>query len=127
MNKFNGLSIALWVLQTLLALLFALSGIVKFVMPMEQITRNTPLPPLFIYFIGAMEVIGSLGLILPALLRLLPVLTPLASSGLTIIMAGATVISMPKGKMAIFPFGIGLLTLFVAYGRFRLRPVPARA
>jgi uncharacterized membrane protein YphA (DoxX/SURF4 family) len=120
MNKF------LWVLQTLLAVLFAFSGIVKFLMPIEQMTQNTSLPPLFVYFIGVMEVLGAIGLILPALLLLLPVLTPIAACGLTIIMAGATVISLPKGKMAIFPFVIGLLALFVAYGRFRLRPIHPR-
>jgi hypothetical protein len=54
-----------------------------------------------------------------------PGLTPLAAAGLVIIMIGATVLSYMVGGvvMALAPFVIGLLTAFVAYGRWKLVPI----
>jgi hypothetical protein len=82
------------------------------------------LPGLFIRFIGICEVLGALGLVLPGLLRIKTYLTPLAAAGLTIIMLGAVVVSiMGQGVAAgIGPLVFGLLTAFVAYGRWRLAP-----
>lgn len=122
----KGLSFTLWTLQALLALLFVFSGLMKFMTPAEQLTKGTSLPISFIYFIGVCEVLGGIGLVVPALLRILPILTPIAASGLVIIMAGATVISMPKGVFAIVPLVIGLMAAFVAYGRFRLKLIHPR-
>lgn len=77
-----------------------------------------------IHFIGVCEVLGGLGLVLPGLLKVKPGLTPLAASGLVIIMIGATVISVPQGvAMALLPLLTGILAAFVAYGRWRLAPL----
>ena len=120
------MNILLWIIQVLLALLFIFAGATKFVMPVEEMNRQAPvvLPGLFLHFIGVCEILGGLGLILPALLRIKPGLTPLAAAGLAIITLGATVITM-KGTiaMAVFPFVVCLLSLFVAYGRWRVAPV----
>ena len=69
-----------------------------------------------------------MGLILPGLLRIRPGLTPLAASGLVIIMIGAIVITLQLGNLpaALLPFVTGLLLVFVAYGRLRLSPVASR-
>jgi uncharacterized membrane protein YphA (DoxX/SURF4 family) len=119
----KGLSVTLWILQGLLAALFLFSGAMKFVMPVAQMTKGTSLSGGFIHFIGVCEILGGIGLIVPALTRILPVLTPIAASCLVIIMAGATYISLPMGKTAVAPAIFGLLLAFVAYGRFRLRPI----
>src|SRR5450755_203456 len=119
----KGLSITLWILRGLLAALFVFSGAMKFVMPVAQMTKGTSLTGGFIHFIGVCEILGGIGLVVPALLRILPVLTPIAACGLVIIMAGATYLSLPMGKTAVFPAIFGLLLAFVAYGRFRLRPI----
>jgi hypothetical protein len=68
------------------------------------------------------EVLGALGLILPGLLHVRPVLTPLAAAGLVLIMIGATVLTLAGGDvaMALIPLVVGLLAAFVAYGRWRL-------
>ena len=68
------------------------------------------------------------GMILPALLRIKPGLTPLAAAGLAIITLGATVITLKGGaiNMAIFPFVVCLLSIFVAYGRWRVAPIAPR-
>lgn len=123
----RGLSAGLWTVQTILALLFVFSGLMKFMMPAEQMTKNSSLPLWFFYFIGVSEVLGGIGLVLPALLRIMPLLTPLAASCLVVIMMGATVTSWPMGAVAALPAVIGVLCAFVAYGRFRLRPVAPKA
>jgi hypothetical protein len=115
---------ALWIVQTLLALLFLFAGGMKLVMPIEEMTAQSPLPGAFIQFIGVAEVLGALGLILPGLLRIRPGLTPLAAAGLVIIMIGATAITLATmdAALAIIPLVVGLLATFVAYGRWRLAP-----
>ncbi len=113
---------ALWIVQGLLACLFLFAGGVKLVMPIEEITKQVPLPGLFIRFIAVCEVLGALGLILPGLLHIRPGLTPLAAAGLVVIMIGATVVTLASGAvaMALIPLVTGLLAAFVAYGRWRL-------
>ena len=117
----------LWTIQILLALLFLFAGGSKFVMPMDQLTQGMPAALAsgwFMHFIGACEVLGGLGLVLPGLLRIKPGLTPLAASGLVIIMIGATVLSIPQGvAIATIPLVTGILAAFVAYGRWRLAPL----
>jgi uncharacterized membrane protein YphA (DoxX/SURF4 family) len=126
-------NILLWILQVLLALLFLFSGGIKLVVPIEVLTamgspNQVHLPGLFIKFIGLCEVLGGLGLILPALLRIKPWLTPLAAFGLAIITIGATVITiMGDGfVMALMPLVTCLLCAFVAYGRWRIAPIAPR-
>jgi hypothetical protein len=98
----------------------------KFVMPLQEMVRQSSLPGWFLLFIGVAEVMGGIGLILPALLRIRPFLTPIAASGLTIIMIGATALSLPMGPAALFPLVVGVLAGFVAYARWRMVPIPAR-
>ena len=85
------MNIALWVVQALLAALFLFAGGMKFVMSIEEMTKQVPLPGWFLHFIGVVEVLGALGLILPWLTRIRPGLTPLAAAGLAIIMIGAII------------------------------------
>jgi len=115
---------ALWIVQALLALLFLFAGGIKLVLPLEKLAGPIPLPGLFLRFIGVAEVLGAIGLILPGLLGIRPGLTPLAAAGLVIIMIGATVLGLVAGDvaMALIPLAVGLLSAFVAYGRWRLGP-----
>ena len=124
------MNILLWILQALLALTFLFSGGTKLVLPMDMLmSMGSPnqvvLPGLFIRFIGVCEVLGALGLILPGIFHRRQELTPLAAAGLTILMIGAVVVTiMGDGiAMAITPLIIGLLCAFVAYGRWKLRPL----
>ena len=115
---------ALWTIQVLLALLFLFAGGMKLVMPIEEMTKQIALPGLFLRFIGVAELLGGLGLVLPGLLRIRPGLTPLAAAGLVIIMIGATALTLVIGPVApaLIPLVVGLLAVFVAYGRWRLAP-----
>src|SRR4051794_4966931 len=76
------LSIVLWVIQVLLALLFIWAGGFKLVVPLEKLAGPVPLPGLFVRFIGVAELLGGLGLLLPGLLRIRPILTSWAAAGL---------------------------------------------
>ena len=111
----------LWVLQVLLAALFLFAGGMKLVTPIAQLTQQVPLPGLFLRFIGLAEVLGALGLILPGLLRIRPVLTPLAAVGLTIIMIGAVGATMVTAGAvpALMPGIVGVVASTVAIGRRR--------
>lgn len=119
----------LWVVQWLLAALFLWGGGLKLVMPIEAMTEQIAYPGLFLRFIGVVEVLGALGLILPGLTHIRPGLTPLAAAGLVIVMIGATVVTaMAMGAvMALIPFVTGLLAAFVAIGRWRIVPLRGRA
>jgi len=124
------MNVVLWIIQGLLAALFLFAGGAKFVMPPEVLTAGPPpLPLLFIRFIGVCELLGAIGLILPGLLRVRTYLTPLAAAGLVIIMIGATVLTIigMGVAMAAPPFIAGLLAATVAYGRWRLVPIPSNA
>jgi uncharacterized membrane protein YphA (DoxX/SURF4 family) len=124
------MNILLWILQGLLALLFIFSGTMKFVMSVAEMNEQGPvfLPGIFLHFIGVCEILGGIGLILPSALRIEPRLTPLAAVGLAIITAGATVITLmgPMKAAVVIPLVTCLLCIFVAYGRWRIAPVPPK-
>ena len=122
------MNLALWILQTLLALVFLWAGGFKLVAPVEEMTKQMPLPGLFLRFIALCEVLGTIGLILPGLLRIRPGLTPLAAAGLSIIMIGATVVTLVTGDIAMapIPLAVGILAAFVAYGRWWLAPLSGK-
>ena len=111
--------IALWIVQGVLAALFLFAGGFKLAMPMADLARVSPLPAAFLKFIGACEVLGALGLVLPGLFRVRPALTPLAAAGLVIIMLGAVVVSVitQGAASAAVPLVVGALASLVVVGR----------
>jgi hypothetical protein len=119
------MNVALWIVQGLLAAIFLFAGGMKLVLSLDQMTGPVPVPGWFLRFLGVVEVLGALGLILPGLLRVKPGLTPLAAAGLVIIFLGATVKGLKGGRAgaALISLVVGLLAAFVAYGRWRLRPL----
>jgi hypothetical protein len=117
----------LWTIQGLLAALFLFAGAVKLVLPLDQMIGPVELPGFFIRFIGVAEVLGAMGLVLPGVLRIHTELTPLASAGLVIIMAGATVITATGGAVApaVFPLLVGVCLASIGYARWRVSPIAA--
>jgi uncharacterized membrane protein YphA (DoxX/SURF4 family) len=79
------MSIALWVIQVLLAAAFLVSGATKLSQPKEKLVKNMAWVEDFsqptVRTIGALEVLGAIGIVLPALTGILPWMTPLAASG----------------------------------------------
>ncbi len=116
------MNILLWIVQILVALLFVFAGVMKFIVSYADMTKDAPVVPphWFLLFIGGCEVLGGIGLVVPWITKIKPGLTPLAAILLVIIMLGAVVTSMPGGvKLAIIPAIVGLLCVFVAWGRRR--------
>ncbi len=118
------LNVLLWVLQVLLAMLFMFAGVMKFVMPVEEMTKQIALPGWFLHFIGAAEILGAIGLVLPGILRIRTGLAPLAAAALAVIMIGATAVNLKIGQRgaAVTTVVVGLLLVFVAYNRRRMAP-----
>lgn len=110
----------LWIIQAVLAALFLFAGGMKLVLPIEAMTKEILLPGWFLRFIGVAEILGAIGLVLPWLLNIKRVLTPVAACGLIIIMSGATVITFQTGglRAAVTPFVVGILLSLVAGGRW---------
>jgi hypothetical protein len=117
-------NVLLWVGQGLLALLFLFAGVMKLVMPIEAMAGPVALPGLFLRFIGVAEVAGAMGLVLPWLLHIRPLLTPVAAVGLAIIMAGATVVTLLGGMIggAAVPLVVGAVAASIALNRWRQLP-----
>lgn len=105
----------------------------KLMLPGEELAKMNPafgaLPQGLVWFIGASEIAGAVGVILPAASRIVPGLTTLAAVGLTAIMLMATVFHLSRGEMRALPTNLALggLALFVAWGRMKKVPIPARS
>src|SRR5213082_1376595 len=125
----RGLGIALWAAQIALAIVFALAGGMKIFTPAAELAKMAPGFPLaFLRFIGIAELAGAIGIILPALTRIAPRLTPLAASGFVIVMASAGVLHLVRGQFGEVAVVVvlGALAYFVAWGRFERAPIARR-
>jgi uncharacterized membrane protein YphA (DoxX/SURF4 family) len=124
-------NITLWIIQSLVAAVFLMAGVMKLVIPVEQLAANGPVifPASFLHFIGVCETLGALGLILPGATHIKTFLTPLAAAGLVIIMIGAVVTTVATGPAAgaIVPLVVGILAATIAYGRSRVAPHAERS
>ncbi len=122
------MNIALWASQIILAIIFLMAGSMKTFQPLDKLAQTMDWvkssPPLT-RFIGIVEILGVLGLILPAATRILPWLTPIAAIGLAIIMVLAIGFHVIRKEYKTLPVlvVILLLSIFVAYGRFVLAPL----
>ena len=125
------MNIVLWILQVLLGIYFLFVGVNHFIVP-----PGLPAPMSWMYelstglhyFSGTAEILAGLGLILPGLTKIQTRLTPLAGTGLVLVMVGAIVWHVQRGEVVnIFSnLILAVLAGFVAYGRWRLSPLPDR-
>ena len=123
------MNIVLWILQILLGIYFLFIGFLHLIVP-----RNLPppilwmydLPAWLLYVSGSTEILGGLGLILPGLTRIHTWLTPLAASGLVLVMLGAMIYHLTRGEYSFLLANLILTALlaFIAYGRWRIKPLP---
>ena len=126
------LHVTLWVVQILLALIFATTGTMKVAQPIAALAASLGwpghVPPALVRFIGIAELLGAAGLILPAATRIAPALTPLAAGALTLVMLLASLVHISRAEFTILPVpvGVGALCAFVAWGRSRKAPIPSR-
>lgn len=115
---------ALWIVQGVLAVLFALAGVLKTTRPKEKLAPMLPwvedYSPATVRFIGAVELLAAAGLVLPAVLGVATVLTPLAAAGLAVTMVLAAVVHVRRNEPGAVVVNVVLLALagFVVWGRF---------
>jgi hypothetical protein len=113
------------VVQIALAGLFAMAGWIKISQSPLELAQAVPysmdVPLGLMRFIGAAELAGALGLILPALTRIRPALTSMAGVGLATIMVLATAFHIARGEWSALPITVlvGLAAAFVSWGRSR--------
>ena len=129
----SGWTIGLWVAQTLLAAFYFYAGFNKVSQPIEALGAMGMGFALFVpewltRFIGAAELLGAIGLILPAATRIMPRLTPLAALGLSVIQVLAILLHASRGEFMVLPMNVVLLalSLFVLWGRERKAPIAPR-
>lgn len=114
------MNIFLWIVQGVLAAAFAATGIQKLTTPKEKLPAVDGFSPDALRLIGASEVVGAIGLILPAATGIVPVLTPIAASALAVVMVGATIVHIRRREYSIsaVPAVLLVLSVVVAWGRF---------
>ncbi|NUT38207.1 MAG: DoxX family protein [Hamadaea sp.] len=128
---------ALWLLQVVGGVFFAGSGFGKVLLADDALYAAAPqavawyadVSQPLIVLIGVVEVLGGIGMILPAMTRVAPRLTPLASAGLALTMVFASAFHLVRGEYELMPATVvlGAVTGFVAVGRWRRRPIASAA
>ena len=120
------MNIALWIVQGLLALAYLAAGGLKVVRSREALVASgrfdwmKDTSDAGVKAVGAVEVLGALGMILPELTHIAPVLTPIAALGLVVVQIGAIRVHLTRNERQPLPANVLLLLLavFVAVGRF---------
>jgi len=122
------MNVGLWNIQVLLALVFLIHGRLMLSPPASiqpGMAYVLAIPTRFRQSIGVAEILGAIGLVLPGLTGVLPLLTPLAVAGLVILMVSAAIFHARRKEAPNIAFNLILLAMaaFVAYGRFVLVPL----
>ena len=118
------MNVFLWIVQAVLAAIFVTAGLTKATQPKDKLASMLPwvqdFSPATVRFIGVMELLGASGLILPAATGIAPVLTPIAATGLAVMMALAVATHIRRKEPSGIAFTAVLLVLavIVAWGRF---------
>ena len=122
------MNVVIWILQIVLAAAFLAAGGMKLARPRPALVssgmawaEDFSAGP--VKTIGALEVVGAIGLLLPALTGIAPILTPIAALGLALLMAGAVVVHLRRRETPVPPLVLGVLALVVAVLRFGPYPL----
>ncbi|HEY6468636.1 MAG TPA: DoxX family protein [Candidatus Dormibacteraeota bacterium] len=123
------LNIALWIVAGLLGVGSLAGGVLKLILPKDKLAASgwrwvEDFSAGVVRTIGTLEVMAAVGLILPAVVGVAPVLVPVAAVGLALLLIGATVTHIRRHEAKVMGVPLALLTLsvFVALGRFGLQP-----
>ncbi|MBR0926710.1 DoxX family protein [Bradyrhizobium diazoefficiens] len=128
----RALRIGLWAAQGLIFFAFTAAGLVKLLTPIPDLAAMMPwagqYSATFVRFIGLVELAGGIGILLPALTRILPRLTVLAALGCSVLQVFALVFHISRGEAPVTPLNVVLLalSLFMLWGRGRKAPIAAR-
>jgi uncharacterized membrane protein YphA (DoxX/SURF4 family) len=126
------LNVGLWAAQILLGLAFCLFGFMKLTSPIGELSQNMlwtgQLPVEFVRTVGVIDILGGVGVILPAATRILPWLTVWAALGCTVLQVFAICFHSYRGEFQVLPLNFILLPLaaFILWGRSRKVPLESR-
>lgn len=115
------MTVVAWVLQIVLAVAFLAAGVMKLARPRPALVgagtgRADDYSDGSVEGVGALEVLGAVGLILPALTGIAPILTPIAALGLAAVMAGAVVVHVRRSEPYVPPLVLGLFLALAVIG-----------
>lgn len=127
-KKHRVIHIGLWIAQVMVALLLIWGAYAKLAMPMEELSQMMPWAsesPTLLKFTGFVDLLGGLGLILPALFKIQPKLTVYAAYGTILLMIAASIFHINRGEVAQVGMNlvILLLAVFIAWGRSKKAPI----
>jgi uncharacterized membrane protein YphA (DoxX/SURF4 family) len=118
------MNLALWIVAIVLAAVFAGSGLMKQFVPKDKLVKSgqgwaQDFSPTTIRLIGLAEILGAIGLVLPAAVHIAPILVPLAAIGLVLVMVGAAIVHARRNEPMNIAVNLVLIALavFVAWGR----------
>jgi uncharacterized membrane protein YphA (DoxX/SURF4 family) len=118
-------NMALWIVAIVLAAVFAGSGLLKQFVPKDKLAASgqgwtQDFSQTSIRLIGFAEILGAVGLVLPAAVHIAPILVPLAATGLVLVMVGAAIVHARRSEAMNVAVNLVLIVLavFVAWGRF---------
>jgi uncharacterized membrane protein len=123
--------VTLWVAQILVALFLITGAVLKF-QPIEKIAAMMPwagqVPAVVVRLLGVIDLLGALGLILPSLLRIKPLLAVWAAIGVIALMACATIFHVYRGEASVVGVNIfcAFIATFIAWGRLKKAPITAK-
>jgi putative oxidoreductase len=122
------MNVLLWVLQFLLAAVFLAHGLFFLAPPASMLELLKPIPTAFRLFLGVAEVLAAVGLTLPGITRIQPMLVSWAAAGIMIVMIGATVFHLSRGEVssAITTGILLVMATSVAYMRWKVKPILPR-
>jgi len=134
-NQFQSskaLHITLWLAQLTLAASLIWATTMKWTQPLAALSTMWPwtgqVPDGFVRFTGLVDLLGAAGLVLPALLRIRPALTPIAALGVVALMVCASIFHIVRGEASVIGVNLvfALLAVFIAWGRLTKAPIAAR-
>jgi hypothetical protein len=115
------MNIVLWIAQAVLAAIMVAASARKLLLPparlAEEMSRTKNAPPALVKLLGLAELAGAVGLILPRLTGIAPVLTPIAAAGLSLILVGALATKLRHHESPALPVVALLLAALIAVGR----------
>jgi uncharacterized membrane protein len=124
----KALNTILWVAQVLLALSLLSGAVMKF-MPVEKMAPIMPwmgqVSQTTVRLLGLIDLLGAIGIIVPALLRIKPQLTPIAALCIIALMLCASAFHISRGEASVIGFNIfcAIIAAFIAWGRFKGAPI----
>lgn len=131
-GKKRVLNAALWLAQALVAVSFISGGIMKLAIPIPKLADmwawTGDLPATAVMLLGVIDIAGGIGVLLPALTRVMPRLTSLAALGCVALQVCAGLFHASRGEMAEVPVNLVFMAIcaFIAWGRWKEVPIRPR-